>query len=124
MAGLRPISLVGAEVEYFDFGHPSEFAGTIPSGLVGVPSFPVSADVKVKGSAAFAVLYLPVPVVDVFVKLGAARIQTTSNTSVTVSAPYATCVIPRRPANFLHLRSPQTPPPERGLTRRGRAAEA
>src|ERR1700736_2703855 len=66
MVGLRPISLVGAEVAYVDFGHPSGSVGAIPPG----GAVPISADVKIKGSAAFGVLYLPVPVVDIYVKAG------------------------------------------------------
>ena len=89
MVGLRPISLVGAEVAYVDFGHPSGTVGTIPLGR----AIPISADVKMKGSAAFGVLYLPVPVVDIYVKTGLARLQTTENATFTLPAPYATCVV-------------------------------
>jgi len=65
--GIRPISLIGAEVSYIDFGHPS---GNINA---------VSSNVSEKGADAFAVLYLPVPVVNVFVKAGLARVQSTLN---------------------------------------------
>ncbi len=69
IAGIRPISLVGAELSYIDFGHPrGRFNG-----------FPSNANVSEKGADAFAVLYLPVPVVDVFVKAGLARLQSTAN---------------------------------------------
>jgi hypothetical protein len=54
MVGLRPISLVGAEVAYVDFGDPNGTVGTIPLG----GAVPISADVKMKGAAAFGVLYL------------------------------------------------------------------
>jgi opacity protein-like surface antigen len=67
IAGIRPISLIGAEVSYIDFGHPN---GNINA---------VSSSVSEKGADAFAVLYLPVPVVDVFVKAGLARLQSTLN---------------------------------------------
>jgi hypothetical protein len=67
IAGIRPISLIGAEFSYIDFGHPSGSINVSPS------------NVSEKGADAFAVLYLPVPVVDVFVKAGLARIQSTSN---------------------------------------------
>lgn len=76
MAGVRPISLLGAELAYIDFGHPSGALGGAP------------ADVGMKAVAAFAVLYLPVPVVDVYVKAGAARLQSTINGTV-----YSACVI-------------------------------
>jgi opacity protein-like surface antigen len=71
MAGVRPIPLLGAELVYVDFGHPHQVLST--GGVVG------SADVRMKGSAAFGILYLPVPVVDIYLKGGLARIQTSAN---------------------------------------------
>lgn len=65
MAGIRPISIVGAELSYIDFGRPSGNLGTVP------------ADVSLRGAAAFAVAYLPVPIVDIVVKAGFARLQNT-----------------------------------------------
>ena len=65
MAGVRPISLLGAELDYIDFGNPNGNLGTVP------------ANVNLKGTAAFAVAYLPVPVIDVMVKVGLARLQNT-----------------------------------------------
>jgi opacity protein-like surface antigen len=70
MAGVRPIPLLGAELAYVDFGHPHQALST---GVVG------SADVRMKGSAAFGILYLPVPVVDIYLKGGLSRIQTSAN---------------------------------------------
>jgi opacity protein-like surface antigen len=67
IAGIRPIPLIGAELSYVHFGHPSGNINSSPS------------DVAEKGADAFAVLYLPVPVVDVFVKAGLARLQSTAN---------------------------------------------
>ena len=67
IAGIRPIPLIGAELSYIDFGHPSGNINSSPS------------DVSEKGADAFGVLYLPVPVVDVFVKAGLARLQSTAN---------------------------------------------
>ncbi len=69
MAGVRPIAVLGAEVAYIDFGHPS-------GGLGGQP-----ADVKISGEAAFATLFLPIPVVDVYGKLGMARLDSTVNST-------------------------------------------
>ena len=63
MVGVRPVSLVGAELTYIDLGHPS---GNV---------FKYPATASLKGPAAFAVLYLPVPVIDVFLKAGVARLQ-------------------------------------------------
>jgi hypothetical protein len=61
--GARPISLLGAEIDYINFGKPSGEANT----------FPESASIK--GVSAFGVLYLPVPVVDIYLKAGIARLQ-------------------------------------------------
>ena len=70
MLGVRPISLLGAEIDYVDFGKPS---GT----LFGNP-----ANISIKGAAGFGVLYLPVPIVDVYVKAGIARLESTINGSI------------------------------------------
>jgi hypothetical protein len=82
MIGIRPISLVGAELAYIDFGHPS---GTVGTG--GTANTTASADVSLKGPAAFAILYLPVPVVDVYLRVGLARLQTKANATVTLTGP-------------------------------------
>jgi len=66
MAGIRPISLFGAEVEYADFGHPRTSVGMATN------------EVSIHGGGAFALLFLPIPVVDVFVKGGYARLQASS----------------------------------------------
>ncbi len=76
MVGIRPIPLVGAELEYVGLGRPT---GTLGG---------YSANVDLKGAAGFAMLYLPVPVVDVFLKLGLARLQSTVNST---SAPQPAC---------------------------------
>ena len=67
MVGVRPISLVGAEFAYVDFGHPS-------GSFVGLP-----ADVTMKGAVALGILYLPVAMLDIYAKAGFARIQSTVN---------------------------------------------
>jgi len=67
MMGIRPIALLGAELDYIDFGHPSGSLGGAP------------ANVELKGVAAFAILYLPLPVIDIYVKAGGARLQSTIN---------------------------------------------
>jgi opacity protein-like surface antigen len=63
VAGLRPIPLLGAEVAYVDFGHPSHFSGGFES------------DVRMHGAAAFGMLYFPLPLIDVYLKAGLARLQ-------------------------------------------------
>lgn len=87
MAGIRPISLVGAEVAYIDFGHPAGNLNYTASAL-GVPSVgAAAASMRTSGEAAFAVLYLPIPVVDVYGKIGVARLQTTGDATVTLTGP-------------------------------------
>lgn len=71
--GFKPIPLFGGELEYVDFGHPHEVAAVPNTG------FAVAGDVTMKGAAAFGMLYLPVPVVDVFAKAGLARLDTHAN---------------------------------------------
>jgi hypothetical protein len=63
MAGIRPIPLLGVEVSYFDFGRASGSFNLYP------------ASVSENGEAVFGLLYLPVPLVDVFVKAGVASIR-------------------------------------------------
>jgi hypothetical protein len=60
---MRPISLVAGELAYFDFGSPN-------GNVLGSP-----ANASMKGFGAFGALYLPVPIVDVYAKLGVARVQ-------------------------------------------------
>jgi hypothetical protein len=70
MAGIRPIPFAGAEVEYFDLGHPIK---TIALPNVNGPPYIVPvADVSMKGEAAFGVLYLPLRIIDVYAKAGVA----------------------------------------------------
>jgi hypothetical protein len=89
MAGVRPISLFGAEIAYVDFGHLHQ---TRPVGDAISADLSLSADVRMKGAAAFGILYLPVRVVDVYVKAGLSRIQTTANVAG-VRLGAATCAI-------------------------------
>ena len=70
-AGIRPISPFGVEVEYIDFGDPSN--GPSPFGLGGLSR----ADQK--AVALFGLGYLPLtPLLDVYGKAGIARLRTTA----------------------------------------------
>ena len=71
LLGIRPIHLLGIEAEYIDFGQPSRHHGFNDVNVSGTDSHP-------RAAALFGVGYLPVPVpfLDVFVKAGAARLQT------------------------------------------------
>ena len=69
MLGMRPVSFLGAEVTYVDFGQHSW-----PSAQAGVLF--KNGQVSQKGEGAFAILYLPVPLVTVYLKAGLSRITT------------------------------------------------
>lgn len=71
LAGMRPISVLGAEVEYVDFGHPHT---TFNGGTV-------NADVKASAEGLYALVYLPIPLpaLDIYAKGGVARLQTSTN---------------------------------------------
>jgi hypothetical protein len=61
MLGVRPISLIGAELEYIDFGHPTltqtpMLSPTVEFGLR------YRADLRATAPSAFGVLYAPIPV--------------------------------------------------------------
>ena len=74
IVGVRPISFLGAEVSYMDFGTVSTVVG---QALQGYPAIVVNTEqASQKGEAAFALLYLPVPIIDVYVKAGLSRITT------------------------------------------------
>jgi len=75
MAGIRPLSVLGAEVTYVDFGSVNAAAN--------LPSTPIQGGLNVtatshpKAAALFAVGYLPIPLpyLDVFAKAGVAQLR-------------------------------------------------
>jgi hypothetical protein len=76
---VRPLEVFGVEVEYLDFGHPT---ATIAG---------VATDGRARGAAAFAVGYLPLPLVDLYAKAGVARQQTTATGTTTGPIPIHSC---------------------------------
>jgi hypothetical protein len=87
LAGVRPISLVGAEVEYIDFGTahfvtPTDAFGDARRG-----------EAHPKAAAAFGVIYapIPIPLLDVFGKVGVARLQMDVNATTFCAA--SACVV-------------------------------
>lgn len=74
--GIRPISLVGVEVAYDNFGHPRRTNGFF------------ATDVTMKGESAFGVLYLPVPIVEAFLKAGLAGTVSTATTNIVCPLGY------------------------------------
>ncbi|MEP6883546.1 MAG: outer membrane beta-barrel protein [Gammaproteobacteria bacterium] len=82
IAGVRPISLVGVEYEFIDFGHPSNRYGHSGFADYGLDSHP-------RANMLFGVGYLPLPIpfFDVYGKTGIARLQTDVTTFVPGSCP-------------------------------------
>jgi hypothetical protein len=76
VAGVRPLSLIGAELEYIDFGHPGSDGGGYYNSY-----YYYGADSHPRAIAAFSVGYLPLPLpfLDVYGKVGAARLHTNVN---------------------------------------------
>ena len=94
LMGLRPLEWLGAEAEYIDFGNANLGASPLPG--VGLPSGAefYGAHASATAGAGFAVAYLPLPpAVDLFGKLGFARVQTRYNYAGNYPAAYfpATC---------------------------------
>jgi hypothetical protein len=75
MLGMRPISLIGAELDYIYFGHPSTVAQTSVTGL----NYP--ADLRVTAPSAFGVFYAPIPApaFDLYGKIGVSSLHSTVN---------------------------------------------
>jgi hypothetical protein len=77
MLGVRPIHLLGAEIEYVDFGQPH-----------GNPAFGITS-VEDKAAVLSGMLYvpLPVPYFDVFAKLGLARLENDVTANLPIACP-------------------------------------
>jgi opacity protein-like surface antigen len=82
IAGVRPISIVGAEFEYIDFGQPGRHYGNNSYNYYGFDSHP-------RASALFGMGYLPLPIpfLDIYAKAGVARLQTDVTTFEAVTCP-------------------------------------
>jgi hypothetical protein len=81
LTGIRPISLMGAELEYVDFGHPS---AQMPFGnLLGT-----QADAHPRAATLSGLLYapLPLPVLDLYGKVGVSRLHTEVHANVVCAA--------------------------------------
>jgi opacity protein-like surface antigen len=87
IAGVRPVSILGAEFEYIDFGHPNHDYGYSGYNYYGLDSHP-------RASALFGVGYLPLPIpfIDIYGKAGVARLETTVTTFQGQACPaFQTC---------------------------------
>jgi opacity protein-like surface antigen len=83
MLGVKPLPFLGAELTYVDFGQSTvgnpSFSSSNVLPLPPGPPVPTAVQVSQKGEAAYALLYLPVPIIDVYVKAGVSRITTDSS---------------------------------------------
>ena len=87
IAGVRPLPIIGAEVEYIDFGHPGNHYGYHAYDYYGLNSRP-------RAAAVFGMGYLPLPIpfFDVYGKAGVARLETDVTTFVSANcAPNQPC---------------------------------
>ena len=84
LVGIRPLSFLGAEYAYLDFGQPTATFGT--PGTISA----VSARAQQRANGIFAVGYLPLPLplLDLYGKGGIAHVQTSLNGSL----PGVACV--------------------------------
>jgi opacity protein-like surface antigen len=85
--GVRPVPLLGVELEYTDFGHPH-----VSYLRPGVSQ--ISIDASQRAPSVFAVGYLPLPLswLDIYGKAGLSRLQMTLTKDVQCYGVYATCV--------------------------------
>lgn len=76
IVGIRPISILGAEAEYIDFGHPSQTFDPNNTNASGFDSHP-------RAGVLFGVGYLPLPIplIDIYAKAGVARLETDVTTT-------------------------------------------
>jgi hypothetical protein len=91
IAGVRPISPLGAELEYIDFGR----ANTNPNYAYDGYDFNGQSTAS-KATVLFAVGYLPLPIpfLDIYGKAGVARLQQDSTTYFDTCQPPTECNAP------------------------------
>jgi Outer membrane protein beta-barrel domain len=93
--GIRPLPIVGAEVEYIDFG-----SGNGNSGYYGSSYFYSDASSHPKAGVLYGIGYLPLPLpfLDVYGKAGVARLKSDITTYAfpggPCPAPYTACSAP------------------------------
>jgi hypothetical protein len=95
IAGIRPLPFVGGEIEYIDFG-----SGNGDNGYYGNSYFYANASSHPKATVLYGLGYLPVPLpfLDVYGKLGVARLQSNITTYAYPTGycapPYSACSAP------------------------------
>jgi len=95
LIGTRPLTGLGAELQYVNLGHTSSSISTqnpYPATL--------SRDAQARGVAVFAVAYLPLPIsnLDIDVKAGLSRLDATESQTYT-PIPIDTCLLLPPPPN-------------------------
>lgn len=89
--GVRPISLLGAQLEYVDFGHPGAHSPQVPptTGFY----FTENADVHQEAVELSGLLFapLPIPWLDLYGKAGVARLQTTGQADIRIVCVNVPC---------------------------------
>ncbi|MBW4051123.1 MAG: porin family protein [Proteobacteria bacterium] len=102
--GIRGLDLLGAEIDYFHLGTGSASPSWSGAGVNFLTN--KNAHVSQKGEAAFAVLYLPVPIINVYLKAGVARLTTDLSATVTPGSvlplPCIGCAPPPEYSGALH----------------------
>jgi opacity protein-like surface antigen len=87
MAGIRPISIIGVEAEFLDYGSANTTWSSPATQTQG--GFSGAATSHPKAAALFAVGYLPIPLpyLDLFAKAGAAELRTDIRASGQATCP-------------------------------------
>ena len=85
--GIRPLSIIGAEAEYLDFGSATGSA-SIPA-TVTTGGLNATGNSHPKAPALFAMGYLPIPLpyLDIFAKAGVAELKSSVNASAQATCP-------------------------------------
>jgi opacity protein-like surface antigen len=83
LVGIRPLSLIGAELEYADLGHPST-----QTPLGSFPNLAAQADAHSRATTLSGLLYAPIPVpfLDLYGKAGFSRLRSDTHAVVICTA--------------------------------------
>lgn len=83
LAGVRPVSVLGAEIAYTDFGHPSASYS-----LAGQA---VAADVHATSTSLSGLFYLPIPlpVLDIYARVGLSHLNETASVTGNGFVPFS-----------------------------------
>jgi hypothetical protein len=81
--GIRPVSLLAVEAEYADLGKPSVTIGNL-----------ARVDMSMKSTGVYGMLFLPIPVLDVYVKGGIASVKSNATLTSLSCTPTPGCLVP------------------------------